>query len=64
MIYSVRHIYLKSKQITKKLYENQLFFSQFKIKDLKSTKYFNLKGFWGFGEIGRASCRERVSSPV
>ena len=23
-----------------------------------------VKGFWGFGEIGRASCRERVSSPV
>ena len=22
--------------------------------------FFNFQGFWGFGEIGRASCRERV----
>ena len=31
-------------------------------------KYFNncfkQMGFWGFGEIGRASCRERVYSGV
>jgi hypothetical protein len=24
----------------------------------------NMKGFWGFGEIGRASCRERVYTSV
>jgi hypothetical protein len=32
-----------------------------KINDF-SYKYleYDNKGFWGFGEIGRASCRERV----
>ena len=47
-------------------------FKYFKLKLISIYKatdhiYFQIigvLGFWGFGEIGRASCRERVSSPV
>ena len=38
--------------------------SELKSNELSMRKFFTYSGFWGFGEIGRASCRERVSDLV
>ena len=53
-------LFLLSDQFNYNFY-NFRFVSEF--ADLFLNNYFfflKSKGFWGFGEIGRASCRERV----